>query len=670
MGGFVHDVFVSYASADRHRDPPVERVVRVLGEALTRRLGRQPRIFFDQAEIKPGDVWPDRLRDAAASSSVMVACLSPAYFESDWCHREWSAFVTRERATGRRLIYPLRLHLLDPAVEPAPSKRSWFEQAQQLQTTDAKGLLGGETLDRFVDALHASIDGTGKAASTTARASGSVALRWGNDPAAFVKAMSEASKVTIVGVTLDRLVGLLEQAMRRRQSAGADPWQQLRVVALDEGLLSLLHDERMANSAKARRERKLAANQRRNELIHWLENESRARNWSLHSYRHMLPFVGALFEYAGGQRVAQVAHLAPGRAAPERLYLEFDSFLLTKEVSYYEASFESIVRASEIIDEVIVALQPIDGRYEVQQTVRRGETFKGRSRGSLLAVVVALLWFRDAQGRARPLLQVRTSRNSRRELDTLSNLTGYVNVADLPTGKPARKGLGEMTEAAWLNAAQREIREELNLAETWWHTPKPVADVRYYYADPSREGFVFRIFTVEMTLSLNDLQHRIAAKVELGSWSVPELCAIRQRQALAAARRALSQPLSPAMLEAALKVVVLNLRLHGERELLSLAEAPSRAAGWQETFVQTLDARLQAIAPATHRSWRSDVTIDGFAGMQYREFFSKLLPAYAEIGVEGARETLCAPGVEAAARELSALYADLAFVRALPTVLE
>jgi hypothetical protein len=51
----------------------------------------------------------------------------------------------------------------------------------------------------------------------------------------------------------------------------------------------------------------------------------------------------------------------------------------------------------------------------------------------------------------------------------------------------------------------------------------------------------------------------------------------------------------------------------------------------------------QLVTEGTSPSWVSasrEAQLMGLAGWQYREFFSVLLPAYAELGVDGARDML------------------------------
>ena len=51
--------------------------------------------FMDRQQIQLGSSWPDRLADGLANCRVFVAMFSPAYFNSDYCGKEWAAFSER-----------------------------------------------------------------------------------------------------------------------------------------------------------------------------------------------------------------------------------------------------------------------------------------------------------------------------------------------------------------------------------------------------------------------------------------------------------------------------------------------------------------------------------------------------------------------------------------------
>jgi len=93
----------------------VEQLAQAVKREFVRVGGREARVFIDRS-IRPGEPWSDSLKSALDSSRVLLACLSPAYFQSEWCRREWMPFAARERAVGgRKLIFPVRLRPWDRA---------------------------------------------------------------------------------------------------------------------------------------------------------------------------------------------------------------------------------------------------------------------------------------------------------------------------------------------------------------------------------------------------------------------------------------------------------------------------------------------------------------------------------------------------------------------------
>ena len=86
-----YDVFISYARKD-----DVDARVSAFVDALSRFhkviTGDDLRVFFDRDEIRSGDDWYLRLLESLRSSASMVALLSPAYLESEYCWIEWTTF--------------------------------------------------------------------------------------------------------------------------------------------------------------------------------------------------------------------------------------------------------------------------------------------------------------------------------------------------------------------------------------------------------------------------------------------------------------------------------------------------------------------------------------------------------------------------------------------------
>ena len=111
-----YDFFVSYARADNQPSEPgkpgwITAFVDALLEEHGKFAGegsRPLRPFFDKEDIRSLDDWQQRLADGLAGSRLFLAFLSPRYFSSEWCRREWRTWIDLEIAR----------HILSSGVAP------------------------------------------------------------------------------------------------------------------------------------------------------------------------------------------------------------------------------------------------------------------------------------------------------------------------------------------------------------------------------------------------------------------------------------------------------------------------------------------------------------------------------------------------------------------------
>lgn len=94
-------IFISYAHEDRG-------VARVLAATLDQ---RGCRVWIDEGELRTGDSLAERIADAVDELDFLVALVSPASVESDWCRRELRLAVAGELELGLPApkVLPLRL---------------------------------------------------------------------------------------------------------------------------------------------------------------------------------------------------------------------------------------------------------------------------------------------------------------------------------------------------------------------------------------------------------------------------------------------------------------------------------------------------------------------------------------------------------------------------------
>ena len=97
-----YDLFLSYARLDNQPIPatfPRGWVTAIYEHILAdhRKFSTAPlRIFFDTQEIKDGNDWRHRILGGLRHSKMLLVCLSPGYFASQFCRREWEEYVKRQ----------------------------------------------------------------------------------------------------------------------------------------------------------------------------------------------------------------------------------------------------------------------------------------------------------------------------------------------------------------------------------------------------------------------------------------------------------------------------------------------------------------------------------------------------------------------------------------------
>ncbi|MDG4831527.1 TIR-like protein FxsC [Solwaraspora sp. WMMD1047] len=95
LGGHVHYFFLSYARGDE--DELVQRFFEDLSTEV-RLLAGLPRheiVGFLDRTIQVGERWPRQLSEALATCRSFLALMTPRYFQSRACGREWHAFADR-----------------------------------------------------------------------------------------------------------------------------------------------------------------------------------------------------------------------------------------------------------------------------------------------------------------------------------------------------------------------------------------------------------------------------------------------------------------------------------------------------------------------------------------------------------------------------------------------
>jgi hypothetical protein len=474
----------------------------------------------------------------------------------------------------------------------------------------------------------------------------------------FITLLSQADKVTIVGLTNESLASMLRTALDRKREAifrSDECWSSVRVVFLTEELLDRVNDERgFVDPGQARLERqRLGAFGRRTVRVFLRGLPTRAR-WVMYDSPHLPPLIGTLFEMPDGQRIVQLLIRRQVGNAGDHLYLEFED----TRGQYLSAAFDEIVHSSVDDNKLAPVGTVIDERFRVHKTKYRWSVLKDGSRAKdWLAMVLVITW-RVRNGQAEALLQLRTRLNSFRELNRLTHLADNI-LQDYPVARGTEFGLDD---AIPLAAARKRVQMETGEVDTGDLAPLTTGA----YIHPDKEHLFFFVYSCRLPDGLE-----LWPQAEMSPVSVPELLAIRKNQVL---RNALSlcgkPPASRPVRTHAFEIVTLNLTLH---DLDDIAQLLRNAATVRTADFDAIVAELGRLEEQTRQTWpgyEGDAELDGLSGLQFREFYAILLPFYETIGVPGAAEQLALIGEDetkrAAVNRLSQLYRDERIMRSIP----
>lgn len=682
----VYDIFLSYARVDNEYDRYISHFVETIKRIFRQRTGTVLQIFIDEQEIATAEEWEQRINSALKNSQVMVALLSPSYFTSRWCGREWDSFtaLSRDRSVRHgitpylRLIFPILIRGLDHVDQRSPDVGRRVQQARLLQMKDLTAStpqsaefnsLVGDIVDdllpvlerqRTLTALDAETQGVPTDGPSAERPM--ISTRRAGERQQFVNVLADAVNVTIVGLTNERLASFLEAALeiKRSRLGPRTFWDSLRIVFLGEGLLNFVNDEMVSESPDPSRDRKRHASFGKRSVASFLMRQNQPARWSLYEYNHIPPLQGALFGMADGTNMVQFSVSPPGHPEADALYYE----QVDRADHFFANLFNDVVRLSEERNEIVLVGSPADGGFHCTGArFRRGALVKGQHVSDWLPSVAVITWY-SQNGTPVPLLQTRTKQNATQYVDHVSHIGGYVNQDDHGALVENRKTILDMPiplpRDAALNAARRELRDQLDLASALVR-PELMTTARFTNSD--RENLFFYVFSAELPAA-----HLFPDGVEVHPWRIDSLAAIHRRQLLDKATAVLSRDdIDGDRRGFAIEILADQLMLHGEHRL-----AERLAAGRDDTDAHSLLTEIRETSSSFRRARvpLPSPHVVGLAEIHYREFFQTLLPAYAQIGVPGAAEELtrmnAVPEAPRILARLAAAYRDEELVSSLP----
>lgn len=663
-----YDVFLSYSRADDERSL-VRGLAEEMRETFARRMGYELRIFQDKREIQPSQMWQRRLEDALQASTVLVPLVTRAYLGSQWCRQEWNHFSAVEKDLlgdqDLRLIFPV---LLDgrPQVRHSTSAGQWLEEIAAREYVDLRGAEPGterhkaevsRLMDNLMAALH-QVNAQGPAAQkdTDVRHFDGF-TGYVRDRNRFVRLLAEALNVTIVGITNETLAEMLQRALDIKQERTGDKaefWRSLRIVFLSDDLLGSINDvlAEVPDRNDALRRRILAARFGRRS-VSILLNRIPSSRWELYESRYHLPFAGTLFEMPDESRIVQLVIPRPQRRGPDHLFMEFHD----RPDRYFSETFSDITHNSTSLKGIVpVGVPQGNGVFRCTGKRFQDSVLVDGSRESGWLPVVLIITWRHRDGHPELLLQLRTEENSGREVNRISHLTSYVFQDDnIAAGGAAAENISEfdLSQRALAEAARRCVQMDIDMDVP--RTLTPVATHGYLY--PDKENLFFFVFAVEVRGHPTFLR-----QAELQHVSTDTLLAVRERQAIRNAIRIckLTRRSRLGSAEAA-QIAALNLSLHGHDALGAELVATVRQGSGLDRMAKKI-ATLNREARMVQASDGRQVEVIGLAGLQYREFFTTILPLYEILGIKGASEALASVRDDEVKRQalgrLAAMYLD------------
>lgn len=648
-------IFFSYARSDDPDQSWMPKLIEVMAKRFKLKTGRELRYFLDTHSIKKAQEWEKKIKNELEKSSVMVTVLTPSYFTSKMCGWEWDSFDSLQFMTAskydlsslQRLLYPIKLIAWDNVIEITDDQRRRMDEAKKIEWTDLQNLQPDtKEFEEKVHELTDHIIGVLQVISKTIPVgklimSRRMGFRFGMDWEQFVQGLSRATQATIIGTTNSKLVGYLNMALKKKRAKeGQDVfWHTLRIVFLSETMLRYVDDEllkKYREPEEAAEERIRLSGQAKRALSYFLIRQDKPNHWNLYEYDYTLPFVGALLVMANSEKIVQIAMFQPGLATKENLFFELSGS--TDEMNtHFETTFNEVISRSKSQDEIILVGTPETNnkRFRVKHTRFRRSALKSDvDSNEWIAAVVILLWCKE-KGEAWPLLQVRTEANAARELHKMSNISGYVNQRDCREFDDGKKKYFFLNESARKYAVDRELKEELGINETsMWTEPKSLDKSKFYY--PDKENLYFYLYLSELLCPLDDIQ----PVAQFNKWSLHDILQVRKSSIFNSAVDLLNLMKSgERRLDLAAQVIAYNLILHKEQDLaerlLSTIKSGKKCANLKKELKEK-----QAEGKIDYCFRKKSLQITGLAGLHHREFFSSLLPVYANINIAGAKDYL------------------------------
>lgn len=139
-----YDLFVSYARADNEAENAgkVSALLKAVADSYQRKHKARLRIFFDETPALDSDDRQESVLRALNRSTTLLAILSPAYFSSPRCKREWECHLQCARENGLADDQIIAVSLFDHSaleqVDTHQANADWIECLKRAPIVDCR----------------------------------------------------------------------------------------------------------------------------------------------------------------------------------------------------------------------------------------------------------------------------------------------------------------------------------------------------------------------------------------------------------------------------------------------------------------------------------------------------------------------------------------------------
>jgi hypothetical protein len=125
--------FLSYSHLDDEADEGrIRRLARKIQSEYRMITGQPLEIFVDRADLRWGENWKERIDGALQSTTFFIPVLSPSFFASDECRREFFEFYNTTRSLGvPRYLLAVRYSPVDDLVPGSSDQAKAIAAATQ-----------------------------------------------------------------------------------------------------------------------------------------------------------------------------------------------------------------------------------------------------------------------------------------------------------------------------------------------------------------------------------------------------------------------------------------------------------------------------------------------------------------------------------------------------------